>query len=256
MPLVGHGVTAVRLEHQLEQGQVLVAHAEEFFYTFFTPSGVEETDTPPDPSRIPSAVALAKKYNATVTADLATYAAIAHQMQRPDVVAAWLARPESFYLSPNDRLAWQTSGYVKKTAKLEEKLAFLRQLVKAMADAGVELVTGTDAPAVPGLLPGFSLHDDLDELETSGLTRFQVLSAATREPGAFIARTKGGEPFGVVAPGNRADLVLSASNPLAGLSTLRKPIGVMVRGEWRDATALQALADNVRESYRRASAPP
>ena len=127
---------------------------------------------------------------------------------------------------------------------------------KAMADAGVELVTGTDAPAVPGMLPGFSLHDDFDELEASGLTRFQVLSAATREPGAFIARTKGGAPFGIVAPGNRADLVLSASNPLAGLSTLRKPIGVMVRGEWRDAAALQALADNVRESYRRASAQP
>ena len=63
-----------------------------------------------------------------------------------------------------------------KTAKLEAKLAFLRQLVKAMADAGVELVAGTDAPAVPGLLPGFSLHDDLDELEASGLTRFQALS--------------------------------------------------------------------------------
>ena len=28
------------------EGQVLVAHAEEFFYTFFTPPGVEETDTP------------------------------------------------------------------------------------------------------------------------------------------------------------------------------------------------------------------
>ena len=255
MPLVGHGVTAVRLESQLAQGQVLVAHAEEFFYTFFTPPGVEETDTPPDASRIPLAVALAKKYKATVTADLATYAAIAHQIGHPDVVAAFLARPESFYLSTNDRLAWQRDSYVKKTAKLDAKLAFLRQMVKAMADAGVELVAGTDAPAVPGMLPGFSLHDDLDELEASGLTRFQVLSAATRAPGAFIARTKGGDPFGIVAPGHRADLILSASNPLDALSTLRTPIGVMVHGQWRDAAALKTLTDNVRESYRRASVP-
>jgi hypothetical protein len=256
MPLVGHGVTSVRLERQLAEGQVLVAHAEEFFYTLFTPPGTEETDTPPDPARIPSAVALAKKYNATVTADLATYAAIGSQLGRPDVVASFLARPESIYLSPNDRLAWQTSGYVKKTAKLDRKLAFLRQLVKALADADVELVTGTDAPAVPGLLPGYSLHDDLDELEASGLTRFQVLSAATRAPGTFIARTKGGEPFGVVAPGYRADLILSTSNPLDTLSTLRTPVGVMVRGQWRDAAALAVLADNVRESYRRASQAP
>ena len=256
MPLVGHGVTAVRLERQLAEGQVLVAHAEEFFYTFFTPPGVEETDTPPDTSRIPAAVALAKKYDATVTADLSTYAAIAHQIQHPDVVASFLARPESTYLSPNDRLAWQNSGYVKKTAKLEAKLAFLRQLVKAMADAGVELVAGTDTPAVPGLLPGFSLHDDLDELEASGLTRFEALSTATRAPGTFIHRTKGGDPFGEVAPGYRADLILSTDDPLAKLSTLRAPLGVMVRGQWRDAAALRELSDGVRESYRRASAAP
>jgi len=203
MPLVGHGVTAVRLERQLAEGQVLVAHAEEFFYTFFTPPGVEETDTPPDTSRIPAAVALAKKYDATVTADLSTYAAIAHQIQHPDVVAAFLARPESAYLSPNDRLAWQNSSYVKKTAKLEAKLAFLRLLVKAMADAGVELVAGTDAPAVPGLLPGFSLHDDLDELEASGLTRFEALSTATRAPSGesrACTYSRVGAPSGVSLP--------------------------------------------------------
>ena len=249
MPLIGHGVTAVRLERQLAQGQVLVAHAEEFFYTFFTPAGVEESDTPPDPSRISAAVALAKKYNTTVTADLATYAAIAHQIARPDVVAAFLARPETAYLSPNDRLAWQGSHYVNKTAKLGPKLAFLRVLVKAMADAGVELVAGTDAPAVPGMLPGFSLHDDLGELEASGLTRYQVLSAATRAPGSFIHRTKGGDLFGIVAPGYRADLILSENNPLATLATLRTPIGVMVQGQWRDAAALKALTDKIRESY-------
>lgn len=254
VPLVGHGVTAVRLESQLAQGQALIAHAEEFFYTFFTPRGVEEGDTPPDASRIPAAIALAKKYDATVTADLATYAAIAHQIGHADVIAAFLARPASAALAPGDRLAWQASSYVGKSAKLEPKLAFLRRFVKAMADAGIELVTGTDAPAVPGMLPGVSLHDDLDELEASGLTRFQVLSAATRAPGTFIQRTKGGDPFGEVAPGYRADLVLSADNPLATLSTLRTPKGVMVGGEWRDAAALKALGDHVRESYRHAVA--
>lgn len=256
LPVVGHGVRSVRLERQLAEGQVLVAHSEEFFYTFFTPPGVEETDTPPGVERIPQAVALAKKYGATVTADLATYAAIGHQIGRPDVVASFLARPESAYLSPNDRLAWRNDSYVKKTAKLEAKLAFLRKMVKAMADADIELVAGTDAPAVPGMLPGFSLHDDLDELEASGLTRFQVLSTATRAPGTFIRRAKGGDPFGVVASGYRADLILSAANPLDALSTLRKPLGVMAHGQWRDAATLTALADGVRDSYRASAAAP
>jgi imidazolonepropionase-like amidohydrolase len=256
LPVIGHGVYAVRLERQLVEGQVLIAHAEEFFYAFFTPPGVEEADTPPDPGRIASAVALARRHDVAVTADIATYAAIAHQIGRPDVVAAHLARPESSYLSPADRAAWQASIYLGKTAKLRPKLAFLRVLSKAMADAGVELVAGTDAPTIPGMLPGFALHDSLQELEASGLTRFQALTAATRGPGAFIRRTKGGTPFGVVAPGHRADLVLSPGNPLSTLSTLRTPLGVMAKGHWRDAAALNALTDDVRHGYRRASEMP
>jgi imidazolonepropionase-like amidohydrolase len=256
LPLVGHGATAVRLDHQLAQGQVLVAHAEEFFYTFFTPPGVEESDTPPELSRIPSAVALVERTGATVTADLATYAAIAHQIGHPKVLAGFLGDPRIAYLSPNDRLAWRSSVYGTKTAKLERKLAFLRTMVKAMADAGVELVAGTDAPGVPGMFPGFSLHDDLDELQRSGLTPYQVLETATRAPGAFMVRTKHVEPFGETAPGYRADLILSASNPLENLDILRTPLGVMVEGKWRDAAALKTLLDHVRDDYRWASTAP
>jgi len=254
LPLIGHGVRAVRLERQLEQGQVLVAHAEEFFYTFFTPPGVEETDTPPDVGRIPAAVALAKRHGTTITADPVTYAAIAHQIGHHEVIAQFLARPDSYFLDPNDRLHWQMSDYVGKSARLEAKLEFLRRLVKAMADAGVELVAGTDAPAVPGCLPGISLHDDLAELEASGLTRYQALTTATRAPGAFIERTKHGDRFGLVATGYRADLVLSAQNPLDSLATLRNPLGVMAAGHWRDAAELDALKARVRASYRQASA--
>src|SRR5699024_11012855 len=99
-----------------------------FFYSFFTPPGVAETDAPPDTSRISSAVKLAKRFNVAVTADLATYAAIAHQIGRKQVLDSYLARPEALYLSPTDRLAWQDNGYVSKTARLEPKLAFLRKM--------------------------------------------------------------------------------------------------------------------------------
>ena len=251
LPLVGHGVTAVRLERQLAEGQVLVAHAEEFFYTFFTARGAEETDDPPDESRIPEAIALAKKYGATVTADLATYKAIGSQIGHPEVLKSFVDGPESAYVSPNDLVAWRNSGYVGKSARLERKLDFLRKMVRRMANENVELVAGTDAPGVPGMRPGFSLHDDLDELLAAGLTPFQVLSTTTREPGTFIQRTKGGQPFGVVAPGYRADLILSSENPLTSLDTLRKPLGVMAAGRWRDAQTLASLGDAVCRSYRR-----
>jgi imidazolonepropionase-like amidohydrolase len=100
------------------------------------------------------------------------------------------------------------------------------------------------------LVPGFSLHDDMDTLEAAGLSRYHVLAAATRTPGELIRRSiPDTEIFGTIAVGNRADLVLSNTNPLDDLSTLRKPLGVMVRGRWYSQADLQALLDHVAEEY-------
>jgi imidazolonepropionase-like amidohydrolase len=97
--------------------------------------------------------------------------------------------------------------------------------------------------------------DDLDALEAAGLSRYEILAAATRTPGELIRRSlPGSEPFGTVAVGNRADLVLSASDPLGDLTTLRKPLGVMARGKWYSQGDLQALLDQVAKEYRDASA--
>ena len=253
VPLVGHGVYSVRLPRQLELGQALIAHSEEFFYAYFTPPGHEESDVPPDDERIAQAVELARRHDATIVADLVTYHAIQAQIGHPERVTAALARPETSLLSPEDRLAWLRSGYPAKTANLGAKYQFLRRLVRAFSEAGVALVTGTDAPAVPTLLPGYSLHDNLAELQAAGLSSYQALATATREAGAFIARTRGGTPFGTVSVGSRADLILSNDNPLQLLEALRTPAGVMVQGRWHDAPALAALLAEVRASYCRAS---
>jgi hypothetical protein len=56
LPLIGHGVYAVRLERQLAEGQALIAHAEEFFYTLFYAAwdARERCATGPEPYRISS----------------------------------------------------------------------------------------------------------------------------------------------------------------------------------------------------------
>lgn len=255
VPLVGHGVSRVGLRNQLSAGQVLVAHLEEFFYTFFSEPGTEQTDTPPDDARIPDAIALLKRTGVAVGVDLVTYDRIAAQIGHPEVLAAYLLEPQVQHLAPNDRLTWRTVGYVNKTAKLSAKLAFLRRMAKAMADADVLMVSGTDAPTVPGVFPGTSTHDNLRLLEEAGLTRFQALSTATRLPGVFIQRTIADEPFGTVTVGARADLVLTKDNPLEKIDALRRPLGVMAGGAWRDAKALQALLDSVAQRYRSAELP-
>jgi hypothetical protein len=59
----------------------------------------------------------------------------------------------------------------------------------------------------------------------------------------------GSEHFGTIAVGNRADLILSARNPLDDLSTLRRPLGVMANGKWYSQIDLQTLLDQVAKEY-------
>lgn len=255
VPVVGHGVTAVGLRRQLAAGQVMVAHTEEFLYTvFYDPGHIPETGAP-DPAQIPGVVHFILRDEAFVTADLDTYATIARQWGKPRVAAAFLRMPDARYLSPGDRILWRREDYETRKGSLADRLAFLERFTKAMSDAGVPLIAGTDAPSIPGLVPGFSLHDDLDALEHDGLTPYQALSTATRTAGQFIRRSlPAEEPFGTVLPGNRADLILSRGNPLRDLSTLRKPLGVMADGKWYSASELRALLRSVAAEYDEALA--
>jgi hypothetical protein len=250
MPVAGHGVTSVGLEKQMAAGQLLVAHTEEFMYTVFSQPPAGQDDRPPPVEEIPRVIESIRKTGAFVTADLNTYATIARQWGRPDVVTGFLKRPESRYVSPNDRIAWRDDGYVRRTGSLDGRVVFLARFTKVMADADVPLVAGTDAPSIPGLVSGIALHDDLQALAGAGLTPYQVLATATRTPGRMIAQNvPGTTPFGTIAVGNRADLVLVNKNPFVELGTLRQPAGVMANGRWYDRQALDRLQEQVATDY-------
>ena len=250
VPVVGHGIERVGLRRQLAAGQLMVAHAEEFFYTVFKSEGNQA----PDDGQIPEVLEMVKRSHAFVTADLVTYATIARQWGKPPVVEGFLRASEARYVSPQDRVAWQQGGYTERKGSLDERLAFLGRFVKAMSDAGVPLITGTDAPGIPGGVPGVSLHDDLDLLLKAGLTPYQALVAASRTPGEMMLRAfPGTAPFDTVTVGARADLILSETNPLSSPATLRHPLGVMAGGKWYSQAQLKELLDKVVKRYQDAA---
>ena len=88
--------------------------------------------------------------------------------------------------------------------------------VRRLADAGVTLLAGTDAPN-PGTVFGASLHRELELLVRCGVAPARVLSAATAEP----ARVFDLADRGRVAVGLRADLVLVSGDPLADITATR-----------------------------------
>jgi hypothetical protein len=109
--------------------------------------------------------------------------------------------------------------------------------VKALKDAGVPILAGTDAPN-PGTTHGASIHSEMEHLVAAGLTPTQALAAAT----ANVARAFRFDDRGRVAEGLRADLVLVAGDPTSDITATRAIEAVWKGGVRFDRAAYMARA--------------
>ena len=244
--VVGHIADSVGLENSLAQGQVMIAHAEEYYKTYF--------QNQPDDSRIPGAVQLTKSTDAYVTPNLSFFATLTAITADPQIMDKLLTDPRADFVPPDIRGSWLSERPSKPSDRFVAELATLKKLTSAMSQAGVPLLAGTDSPG-GGMVPGASLDDDLDQLVAAGLTPFQALSAATRTPGEFLRRfVPAAEEFGTIAPGQSADLVVLDANPLTNIQNARHVMGVMVRGRWFERSELNALAQRPVPGYTRVMA--
>jgi len=251
MLLMGHVARGPEFELTLQSGQS-IAHLEEFTYTFFNPQHDDHNShIVYDESKIPEAVRLTKESGVSVTATLWTYATIVQQATDLDT---FLKNPDMKYLAPWSQAQYQPAANRYKNgfspenyAQLRTSLAFQKKLLKALFDAGVPLMCGTDAPDV-GPFPGFGIHDELQEFVDDGLTPYQALQTATVNVARYLRQS--GE-FGTVEVGKRADLVLLEGNPMVAIASTRRVAGVMVRGEWMPKDQLKRMEDEVPDSYQR-----
>lgn len=110
-----------------------------------------------------------------------------------------------------------------------------RRLIKALQDAGVGLLLGTDADA-GGEVPGVSAHHELQLLVWAGLTPYQALLTGTRNVATYFGTE---DSTGTIAVGKRADLVLLHGNPLADIRNSSNIAGVMIVGRWRPQVEIE-----------------
>ena len=103
------------------------------------------------------------------------------------------------------------------------------ELVKALHDAGVVLVAGTDCMA------GFCLQRELELYSKAGIPNAEVLRLATWGAAGVTKRT---DRLGSVAPGMLADLVLVDGDPVADISAIRRVSLVMKDGVIYDPAAV------------------
>ena len=231
MKVAGHSNDEAGLLGTLKLGLDSFEHAEQYVYDF---AGYDV-----DSTKIGTAVKATKRAGAYVCP---TMGVIDNFIQLVENRAELLARPEIKFANPEVREWWPT---IQKDSSGPNRLIahYQKRLVKALNDAGVPLLAGTDTHIV-GYVPGFSLLRELDHMQSANLTPFQVLLTTTRNPGIYLK-----SKIGQVSKGYEADLILVRHSPLESLANLRNREGVMRSGRWYSRSELDKMMEDLLKSY-------
>jgi hypothetical protein len=117
-----------------------------------------------------------------------------------------------------------------------------RKLLKTLKNAGIPLLLSTDAgTGGMGIVPGFSIHEELCILVENGFSPYEAIAAGTVLASKIVKRMNGQDDFGTIASGKRADLILVEQNPLDDVANIRKIRGVMAAGRWYDQEAISNI---------------
>ncbi len=119
-------------------------------------------------------------------------------------------------------------------ATAKRRLRDSQAMVKALFDAGVPIVAGTD-----GALPGYSLLRSLELFVEAGMTPMQAIESATRVPAESMGLAK---DAGTIEVGKRADMIVLTADPLAAISNIRKLRWVVANGRLMEPSKLWAAA--------------
>jgi imidazolonepropionase-like amidohydrolase len=253
MKVIGHAPRNLGVEPMFEERMDAVAHSEEFLYAFVFFGAPDLSRASLEARRafmrdaerrMPDLAAATARAGVWVVPNLVAYKMIVEQGKD---LASVLRRTEMKYLPPRVAAEWQPgrNRYDRKYSPdvaehMTWRLDLLSTLTREFRRAGVHMMAGTDAP-IPGVLPGFSLRDELKLLVAAGFTPYEALRTATANPAAFLGRS--GE-FGTVTVGARADLMLLDADPLRDVANVARRAGVMVAGRWIAEAELRGLLTN------------
>jgi imidazolonepropionase-like amidohydrolase len=109
----------------------------------------------------------------------------------------------------------------------KDHLPLAMRNLKALSDAGVDIVLGTDSGGGPGRFQGYFEHLELEYETKAGLTPMRALVSATSEPAKLLHIN--GEA-GTLERGKLADFVVLKANPLDDIRNTRQIDSVWISG--------------------------
>lgn len=256
IPFAGHVTATVGLKRALDAQQTSIEHLDGYLQAMVADdspvkAGPSQIVLGPvlehiDESKIPALAAATRKAGVWNDPTLTLFKLIVSDTQ-PEDLLKW---PEMQYVPAKMREAFvkQKQSTADHPAPLGERQRYIElrnKMLIALHDAGARLLIGPDSPQF-FLVPGFATHRELQSFVDAGLTPYQAIEAATRNPGEYIAEImKTPRDFGTVEVGMRADLLLLDANPLQSVGNLSKRVGLMVRGRWLPESELRKMLENI-----------
>lgn len=248
--LVGHVSWNVGVQGTIDAHQDAIAHVEELYRYFVDRHKKLPPDTKPDPGKIGT---LAKELSEKHVWVITTLSANADILRQATKLAEVLDSPEMKFVPKSylddcktggDPYATRGNDWVQENQIM---VPFLFKIVGGLKAGQVQMMAGTDATN-PIQVPGISLHDELAQLVQAGLTPYEALVAATRNPQIFLGRL---QTVGTVSEGKTADLMLVEGNPLEDIANTRKIVGVMVRGRWLGRAEIESVKSELVTHFER-----
>ncbi len=238
----GHVPEEVGLENAIRLGQQTIDHLDGYM------AFAGGLNAPASEEKLAEAVALTKAHDVWVVPTQALWetligAADADELRRFEEIKYM---PKSVVRSWENYLGNMESSYLFSGRFARLHAENRHKLLKALQDADVRILMGTDAPQVYSV-PGFSIHRELASMQEAGLSPYQILRSGTYNVGQYFADK---DQFGTVVVGSRADRLLVPGNPLEDIGILRNLDGVMVRGKWFPKQEIDARLAEIEARHR------
>ena len=219
IPVVSH-VTDVASLHQLaDQGVTDFLH------------------NPIDQPVTPELVAYAKSKKLTFAPTLANIESRWFYYEHPDILNMPTLQA-ALYPRGRQMLADAArKGETLSAPDLPQRKARMREqtypFIKAMSDAGVRVVTGTDCGAEASQVTpfGHATHRELQMFVEAGMPPLAAIRAATLDAARVLVRSEDPD-YGWIRAGKAADLLLLDADPIADINNSIKINKVMRAGQW------------------------